>query len=121
MIRVRLSSCTYNSAGSLMTTKSKRGAMMGSQGFSRVALSVGRALRVAAVFSALSVGAIHAGATNAASATNAAGTTHTATATNAAGASEVADAAERDDATRVIELIAKKTDVNAAQPDGSTA
>jgi ankyrin repeat protein len=38
-----------------------------------------------------------------------------------AGPSEIANAAERGDRAAVRELIAKKADVNAAQPDGSTA
>jgi uncharacterized protein len=40
---------------------------------------------------------------------------------NALAASDVADAAMHDDATRVVTLIAAKADVNAPQPDGSTA
>ncbi len=40
---------------------------------------------------------------------------------NAMAASDVADAAMRNDAARVLQLIAAKADVNAAQPDGSTA
>jgi ankyrin repeat protein len=40
---------------------------------------------------------------------------------NALAASDVADAAMRQDATRVVTLIAAKADVNAPQPDGSTA
>jgi ankyrin repeat protein len=57
-------------------------------------------IRRAAVFAALSFGVIHG---------------------NALAASDVADAAMRDDATRVVTLIAAKADVNAPQPDGSTA
>jgi len=40
---------------------------------------------------------------------------------NALAASDVADAAMRDDAPRVVKLISAKADVNAPQPDGSTA
>ncbi len=40
---------------------------------------------------------------------------------NALGASEVADAAMRGDTAQLTKLIAAKADVNAAQPDGSTA
>jgi ankyrin repeat protein len=40
---------------------------------------------------------------------------------NALAASDVADAAMRDDTARVMKLIASKADVNAPQPDGSTA
>jgi ankyrin repeat protein len=52
------------------------------------------------VFAALSFGVIHG---------------------NVLAASDVADAAMRNDAARVVTLIAAKADVNAPQPDGSTA
>src|SRR5690349_10703974 len=61
---------------------------------------VGHSIRRIAVLAALSFGVIHG---------------------NALAASDVADAAMRDDAARVLQLIKSKADVNAPQPDGSTA
>jgi ankyrin repeat protein len=61
---------------------------------------VGRSIRGVAVLAALSFGVIHG---------------------NAQAASDVADAAMRDDAAHVLDLIAARADVNAPQPDGSTA
>jgi uncharacterized protein len=71
----------------------------------RVALASGssgirRSIRGASVLLALCFGAVHG---------------------NVLAASEVADAAMRGDTARVVKLIASKADVNAAQPDGSTA
>jgi ankyrin repeat protein len=65
-----------------------------------VAVRAGRSIRRVAVFAVLSLGVIHG---------------------NALAASDVADAAMGNDATRVVTLIAGKADVNAPQPDGTTA
>jgi ankyrin repeat protein len=59
-----------------------------------------RSLRLAAILLALGFGAVHG---------------------SALAASDVADAAMRGDTVRLNKLIAAKADVNAAQPDGSTA
>jgi uncharacterized protein len=64
------------------------------------AVRAGHPIRKAAILVALSFGVIHG---------------------NAWAASDVADAAMRNDAARVETLIAAKSDVNAPQPDGSTA
>jgi ankyrin repeat protein len=64
------------------------------------AVRVGHSIRWVAVLAALSFGVIHG---------------------NAMAASDVADAAMHDDAAGVAKLIAAKADVNAPQPDGSTA
>src|SRR6185437_5577369 len=61
---------------------------------------VGRSIRKVAVLAALSFAVMHG---------------------NAMAASDVADAAMNNDDNRVVELIAAKADVNAPQPDGSTA
>src|SRR3954469_3605780 len=71
----------------------------------RVAMASGaaglrRSIRNASLLLLLSFGAVHG---------------------NAMAASDVADAAMRGDTPRLLQLIAAKTDVNAAQPDGTTA
>jgi ankyrin repeat protein len=72
----------------------------GSVGLAFAVVRTGHSIRRVAVFAALLLGVIHG---------------------NALAASDVADAAMRNDATRVGTLIAAKADVNAPQPDGTTA
>ena len=81
--------------------------MLGCHPFGRVPVSVasgamrtGHSIRKAVVFAALSLTVMHG---------------------NAMAASDVADAAMRNDAKAVEKLLSAKADVNAAQPDGSTA